>query len=185
MKSRAFTLLETLVVVSIIAVLAALLTPVAIRAKEAGKMNVCAGNLKQLHTAISLYRERYDGTAKYGDCGGMGLPYLLGSVVRELDTPLEIFKCSGATYGGEKYAAYTYHVACEGPGTSLERVAEWKEYSIRSREDMILMSDPNHNPVAARLSPYVNNSYIALYLDGRIRKFVKMGSSSDYDFWKD
>ncbi len=54
-KSRAFTLIEVLVVVGIIAILAAILFPVFAQAKEAAKKTACVSNLKQLWSATALY----------------------------------------------------------------------------------------------------------------------------------
>ncbi len=54
---RAFTLVEMLVVIAIIAILAALLLPVLSAAKENGCRAQCVNNFKQLAVAIQLYTE--------------------------------------------------------------------------------------------------------------------------------
>lgn len=51
----AFTLIELLITIAIIAILAALLLPFAMRSVEAARATACIGNLKQLGTAASLY----------------------------------------------------------------------------------------------------------------------------------
>jgi prepilin-type N-terminal cleavage/methylation domain-containing protein len=56
-----FTLVEVTVVITIIAILAAILFPVFGRAREAARKSTCANNLYQLGTALQLYARDYDG----------------------------------------------------------------------------------------------------------------------------
>ncbi len=60
MKRRGFTLIELLVVIAIIAIIAAILFPVFIQAKDASKIAQCSNNLKQLSSAVMLYRDAWD-----------------------------------------------------------------------------------------------------------------------------
>jgi len=60
--NRGFTLIELLVVIAIIAILAAILFPVFIAAKESGKRAYCQHNLKQLASATLRYTDDYNGT---------------------------------------------------------------------------------------------------------------------------
>jgi prepilin-type N-terminal cleavage/methylation domain-containing protein len=60
-QKRAFTLIETIVVVAIIASLAALLFPVFARVRENARRAVCKSNLHQIGLAVALYRADYDG----------------------------------------------------------------------------------------------------------------------------
>ena len=62
-RHKAFTLVELLVVVGIIAVLIALLMPALGRAREGARRTACASNLRQLAVAFGMYyadnRQRY------------------------------------------------------------------------------------------------------------------------------
>jgi prepilin-type processing-associated H-X9-DG protein/prepilin-type N-terminal cleavage/methylation domain-containing protein len=64
-RARAFTLVELLVVVAVIAILAALLFPVLAQAREKGRQITCASNLKQLGNAIQMYTQDYGGEYPY------------------------------------------------------------------------------------------------------------------------
>jgi prepilin-type N-terminal cleavage/methylation domain-containing protein len=55
MNRRGFTLIELLVVIAIIAILAAILFPVFLSAKEHARMARCLSNLRQLHSAFTQY----------------------------------------------------------------------------------------------------------------------------------
>ncbi len=58
---RAFTLIEILVVIVLIGLLAALLFPVFTKTRQKSRESVCLSNLRQLHLAVSMYRQDYDG----------------------------------------------------------------------------------------------------------------------------
>lgn len=54
-RTKAFTLVEMLVVIAVIGILAGLLLPVLGRAKDKGRQAACQGNLKQVAVAMALY----------------------------------------------------------------------------------------------------------------------------------
>jgi prepilin-type N-terminal cleavage/methylation domain-containing protein len=56
-----FTLIELLVVIAIIAILAAILFPMFVIAKESAKRSACTSNLKQLGLALQNYADSYNG----------------------------------------------------------------------------------------------------------------------------
>src|SRR3954468_12162584 len=69
-KRRAFTLVELLVVVGVIAILIALLMPALTRARESARRTACASNLRQLSMAFAMYYrdngQRYPNSAHVG-----------------------------------------------------------------------------------------------------------------------
>lgn len=68
-----FTLIEILVVISIIALLLAILLPALARVREQTKRVVCSSQLRQQTLAMVLYTENYDG--KVMGVGGPSKPY--------------------------------------------------------------------------------------------------------------
>lgn len=65
-KQAGFTLIELLVVVAIVALLAALLFPVFVKARARGRQTACLSNLRQLGLATFQYAQDYDGHYPYG-----------------------------------------------------------------------------------------------------------------------
>src|SRR5262245_48870524 len=57
---NAFTLIELLIVIAIIALLAAILFPVFARAREKARQSACASNLKQIGMGILQYTQDFD-----------------------------------------------------------------------------------------------------------------------------
>ncbi|MEZ0326888.1 MAG: type II secretion system protein [Fimbriimonas sp.] len=61
MKRSAFTLIELLIVIAIIAVLAGILFPIFVRAKESGTQTTALAQMKQIGTAFTMYVDESDG----------------------------------------------------------------------------------------------------------------------------
>ena len=60
-KRRGFTILELLVVIAIIGILASILMPALVRAREAARRASCANNLHQVGMALQIYADEADG----------------------------------------------------------------------------------------------------------------------------
>ena len=68
-----FTLIELLVVIAIISILAAMLLPALVRAKEGGRASVCRNDLREIGIAAQLYAD--DNNDLYFCLQGGSLPY--------------------------------------------------------------------------------------------------------------
>jgi len=62
-RTRAFTLIEILIVLAIVAILAAILFPVFARVREAGRRASCASNVRQILIGVRLYAQDNDDRA--------------------------------------------------------------------------------------------------------------------------
>jgi len=59
-NNRAFTLIELLTVIAIIAALAAILFPVFSRVREQARQTSCISNMQEIQVKVSLYQQDYD-----------------------------------------------------------------------------------------------------------------------------
>ncbi len=74
MLKRNFTLIELLVVIAIIAILAGMLLPALNNAKASARRSTCISQLKQLHTAETLYASNNQDYFTQGMMGGFKWP---------------------------------------------------------------------------------------------------------------
>ena len=72
MTRKMFTLIELLIVISIIAILAAMLLPALSRVKYKAKLVVCMNNQKQIATGATLYASENNG--RWPHRGGFRCP---------------------------------------------------------------------------------------------------------------
>ena len=113
----AFTLIELLVVIAIIAILAALLVPVAGTVMEASRTTTCSSNLRQIGAALTAYSGDHDNSLVpvKDEASGEGWPAILVrgrytsapvSPERSKITPVKsIFRCPSGIEGVTSVAA--------------------------------------------------------------------------------
>jgi prepilin-type N-terminal cleavage/methylation domain-containing protein len=68
-KKKGFTLIELMIVIAIIAILAAVLVPNFMRAREASRLTACKSNLKNISTSVETYSNDWDGLYPGGTAG--------------------------------------------------------------------------------------------------------------------
>lgn len=115
-----FTLVEMLVVMSIISILAAILLPVALRARGLARNTQCCSNLGQLSKAVDLYLEAYE---TWYPCASTlpstepspGLPRICDLLARYASP--DVFECPDDRPTDPQYPFGTYF---EGEGSSYE-----------------------------------------------------------------
>ena len=109
---RGFTIVELLVVISILSLLMSILIPVLARARGLAKTAVCTGNLKQLGMAFILYADDYDDytmptlgqsrTYWWGQILADGIDHTKGFVWPYLQSTLarnSVYECPSQRYG--------------------------------------------------------------------------------------
>ena len=158
---RAFTLIEILVVIAIIAILAAILFPVFARAREGGRRASCQSNLKQIGLGVAQYVGDYDETyplLEDSGAGGLfltGTPTTLSNKQTWIDRVFpyiksrQVFHCpsiGGATGGqSEQFAHYGFTAyterRCNGDLQFAGQSGIMKSAEIARASEVILMSD--------------------------------------------
>ncbi|MCX7887712.1 MAG: type II secretion system GspH family protein, partial [Verrucomicrobiae bacterium] len=100
-KGRAFTLIELLIVITIIGILAGLMFPVAGRIRETARRTQCLNNLRQIGTAIGMYYDDNQQRMPAGD-GPAGsftvLSNYLSSTPRILWCPSDVSRKAPVTF---------------------------------------------------------------------------------------
>ncbi|MEI6231630.1 MAG: type II secretion system protein [Planctomycetota bacterium] len=97
LKKSGFTLLELLVVISIIAILAVSLTPAFSRAREAARRTTCGQAMGQVHKAITMYEVDYGSYPTVGASGTQIYTTLpqdgLNLLYRQYIDDVRVFSC--------------------------------------------------------------------------------------------
>ena len=128
-RYRGFTLIELLVVIAIIAILAAILFPVFIRAKAAARDQTCCNNLKQWATGLQLYIDSYQGRFPWAGSSGR-YPHRSaappgGEGIGTTDTCYNAL--SSYTSRNTSIRWCPYHYGKHNPGTTLA-IFGWSYY---------------------------------------------------------
>jgi len=162
---RAFTLVELLVIIAIIAILAALILPVYQRIQAGGQAAACLANLRQIGTGLNAYLNE----------NGMKMPTLqagrtdLSQDVPVIDNTLDkyltekrVFTCPADTqgYGLKSGTSYIWNSAL-----NAQAVANLNFLNIGT--------DNSHIPILGDkegFHPYLDNKVNILYADGHVTK---------------
>jgi prepilin-type N-terminal cleavage/methylation domain-containing protein len=167
---RAFTILELIVVVTIVAVLVAILTPVFAKAKEAALVSQSTGNLKSAYISIELYRNDQDDANTYGSYTSMGLPTARSepwvTEFYKLHPPLSPRAVSGDDMLQNHYVA---------PWLGFP---DWSSYTLSEQGNAVLVIDPFFNDTRAP------RKFLGIYLNGSVKWKFGKGEWMESRFWR-
>lgn len=151
-KKRAFTLMELLVAISIIAILAAMLFPVFSRAREAARRTSCLNNTHQIGSGLLMYRADYDDTMPpasypqdvYGmPDGSTGQWFVWYHVLHPYVKNYDVFNCPGNRYISPTMPYAGQSVLNIGYGLN-PAVSEIADYNVQHVSDLILLADARY-----------------------------------------
>jgi len=188
-RGRGFSVVEVLVVVTILALIAALLYPVYATSKRRAKERVCISNLKSIFSAISMYRSNHDGEGRYGDWISMGLPTGLSVLPDEGYMDPGGLECVGIPFAPNIEKPF-YLPA--GWLTGWEPLREpsnlspgsWRDYVEKWRDEAIFVQDMNHQEPGTSVGSLLQTHRgLGLYVGGHVRVVLKKGDIFQREWW--
>lgn len=117
-RRHAFTLVELLVVIGIIAVLIGVLLPALNKARAQANLAVCMSNLRTIGQTLQMYSVAYKGSLPYGYWDGSAPNSTTFDSTRSGEWSLLLLNFLSAKYGTN----YTDHAASGGEGARLRAV---------------------------------------------------------------
>jgi len=165
---RAFTLIEMIVVMAVIAILAAFAYPVYQRSVASGRAAACLSNLRQLSTGLNAYLNENDMKMPTLQIGRDSLNQDVPVIDNTLDKYLSdkrIFACP----------AYNKNLATK-TGTSYCWNVALNGQAVANLNFLQLATDTSHIPVISDkegFHPYLQDKVNILYADGHATKDVK------------
>jgi prepilin-type N-terminal cleavage/methylation domain-containing protein/prepilin-type processing-associated H-X9-DG protein len=166
--SRAFTLLELLVVVAIVGILAALIVPAFQRSAQSSKAAACLSNLRQLGVGLNAYLQDHEMIMPELKIARASLSEDVPVIDNTLDRYLSdraVFACPAdrKNFAVTTGTSYAWNIALNGQ-------------PIASLNFMQLATDPSHIPVISDkegFHPYLADKINILYADGHATKDAK------------
>ena len=179
---RAFSLVELLLCIALMAIVAGILTPVLGRAKHAAYVESSVSNLHQMSIALLLYQSSYGGGGNYGNLSAMNLPP--GEVVlrTRLGLPLKVWQspCGQNPAWEEKPVVIQYEYF---PETGLD---DFSENAPVYQENLTMFTDMNCAEHGEPLySNFVPHKGLGVLLSGTLLDLTKAGDSRRQSWWSD
>lgn len=192
MRKSGFTLIEVIVVVVILALLAAILTPVFVRAKNQAQVTESVAKMRQCHVALQLYRDQWDGDDSSGDFFQMGLWQgwdmmqnwwdFLGVRPEFVDSPCK--RSYEGTAMSRKWNQITYAPEFYSKWAEMNgnNVGYLKKYRWRA---LAFMDTYCTDPPLQQTNPYRTKRFLAVLLNGELVNKRRAGSMLVLENWSD
>lgn len=179
MKRRSrlgITLVETLVVVSIMVLLISLAFPVFQNVKWNVKRSRSVSQMRQIHLAIMLYANDNGADGALN----LGLPPELVTLKKIQKVPDELFNTGGSSWKlpGQR-PVYTWMPPL--PNTPESNVVLWKEHVARTEGNPVIFIDETFN---RDFGMFDTKSAFGIYYDGHVANRKARGFLSKYSLWE-
>lgn len=175
-RNRGFSLVEIVIVVSIIVILVALVSPVFARAKTAAKETNSKGRLRQIFVTVALYREEWDTGIRQGLASEMGYPTFAGYVQNWMQMSKELYRSPCA--GMHSYRAYDNYL------WAPDDEPAWKALVEKFGNSMPLLQDRACNSAELNLdAPFSAKTGVAVNIDGAIFTRRSVGNWDRPEWW--
>jgi prepilin-type N-terminal cleavage/methylation domain-containing protein len=162
-RRRGFTIIELTIVISIIAILAAILFPVFAKAREAARSSSCKSNLYQIGLALQMYARDHDGRLppNHNDLKPLMVPYVNGA---------GIFRCPSDSFSATSGLTLPVPSAANAPrDPGLIQVAPGPLLSSYQYRGGLTLEDRGDIPIAADWSFLHSDTANLLYLSGSVK----------------
>ncbi|MBS1715278.1 MAG: prepilin-type N-terminal cleavage/methylation domain-containing protein [Armatimonadetes bacterium] len=189
-RDSGVTVVEVLVVVSILMILVALTYPALVTIRDRGQQARCVSNFRQIYTALTLYRQEWNGSDAPAPSSEMGFPGLAYTAIlgkqAERNGIVDWWNCHGKGPWSSMHATYWQMWAPihneRGAGTEYD--AFWIAHVQKMGDASIVFLDPNHQ-LSYPANGFSMQRAIGMHLGGSIAFRVKRGMFYQYKFWED
>jgi prepilin-type N-terminal cleavage/methylation domain-containing protein/prepilin-type processing-associated H-X9-DG protein len=165
MRRAAFTLVELVVVIAILAILSAIATPVYQHVIQSGRATACVSNLRQLGVALNLYLAEHNQTMPVLAAGRTDSSEDVQVIDNTLNTYApnpKVFACPADTIGLAAKSGTSYYWNNALNGQALADLNFMKMITDMSRIPILSDKQGFH--------PYAQNKVNMLYADGHASK---------------
>lgn len=181
-RRKAFTLLELLVVISIIGLLIGILVPSLSRIRKQSKRAVCMSNLRQISTAISAYRHLNRG--HYPAARAMPEPFVITTITdpplfvalqRDIPKDSRVYACPGDQgYVYDRCGISYGYIDINDPGHPPEQPFVRRKFGTPLSNIPILYDfdgDTIDTPAGPVTIPFFHVRRNLLFADGHVGEF--------------